>query len=405
MEDRIELDGVQAGSGPLASLKEYFRGVVREALEAVVEEEVARLCGPSHRPDADAPCRRAGNAPSRIFLDGRVERLKRPRVRTKAAEGSREVELESWRAARDPRDWEDAVMRAVLCGVSSRKVALLDSGEAGGLSRSAVSRLFARKASEVAAELQEEDLSGFDLLILQVDAVVLSRDTVATVALGIDREGRKKVLGFRVGSSESLEVCLDLLESLARRGLRRAPGRALLAILDGSEALRRAVERSFPGVLVQRCLVHKERNLRAYLSKRHWPELGRLFAALRRAQGLEQAAEAVGSLREFLRSKNAQARESLEEAGEDLLRFFGLEVPNTLNPSLLSTNCIENAFRNLRGHLGRVCRWRESTAQADRWMATGLKLAEAGFRGIRGVEDLPLLVAALERRDAAGKAA
>lgn len=389
----------QAESSPLSlMLQEHLRAAVRKALYSVVEEEITGLCGPSHRPHADSTCRRAGSADSTVCLDGRWEPMKRPRVRALGSDGrSTEVALESWKAAQDPVAWEEATMRAVLSGVSTRRLACLSAAEVKRSSKSTVSRLWQQKATELVEELQQGDLSGFDLLVLMVDAVVLAKGLVVTVALGIDGQGRKQVLGFRVGTSENRQVCADLLGSLQRRGLRQPTTRLLLAVLDGSEALRSAVVGHFPGTLVQRCLVHKERNLRGYLSTRHWAELTRLFKQLRQAQGEKRATEVASEIRAFLKDKNAQARESFEEAGDDLLCLFQLEVPNTLNRSLLSTNCIENVFTNLRRHLGRVCRWRSSTDQADRWMASGLKLAQQGFRSIRGVADLPALVKALEQ--------
>lgn len=378
-------------------LKDHLRGAVRQALYEVVEEEISALCGPSHHPEKQSPYRRAGSADSRVCLEGRWEGMKRPRVRECGADGtSHEVALQSWKAAQDPEQWEEATMRGVLCGVSTREMACLDTREVKGLGKSTVSRLWQRKAAVLVDQMQGSDLSDFDLLVLMIDAVALSKDIVVTVALGIDTHGEKKILGFRVGASENEEVCADLLGSLHRRGLRQARSRALLAVLDGSNALRNAVVRYFPGVHVQRCLVHKERNVKGYLSHRHWGELSRLFSRLRKAQGLEDAREAAAAIRAFLSDKNAQARESFEEAGEDLLRLFELEVPNTLNRSLLSTNSIENVFKNLRRHLGRVCRWRESTDQADRWMASGLCLAQRGLRRISGVADLPELIRALE---------
>ena len=218
------------------------------------------------------------------------------------------------------------------------------------------------------------------------------------MALGIDTSGTKHVLGFRVGSSENREVCRDLLGNLSRRGLRAPAKRYLLAVLDGSQALENALSEVFPRTLVQRCLVHKERNLKGYLSHRHWPEINRLFKRLRKCEGTEAAGEALADIDAFLADKNQQARESLEEARGHLLTLLELDVPNTLNRSLLSTNCIENLFKNLRRHIGRVCRWREETDQADRWLASGLVLASEGFRKISGHREIPALVAALERK-------
>ena len=261
-------------------------------------------------------------------------------------------------------------------------------------------RLATAKAAELVAGMQQADLGEFDLLVLMIDAVVLAKGVVATVALGIDTHGHKRILGYRVGGSENREVCADLLSNLGARGLTVPASRVLLAVLDGSDALRSALLAHYPSAQVQRCLVHKERNLRGYLSKRHWAELARLFSQLRKVQGSEQAEAAATAIRTFLKDKNAQARESFEEAGGDLLRLFHLEVPNTLHRTLLSTNSIENVFKNLRRHLGRVCRWRENTGQADRWMASGLELAQRGFRRISGHEDLVQLAAALRPQEA-----
>lgn len=401
MINKNETKNGQAENLPLAQMmKEHFRTVVREALYEVVEDEVRQLCGPSHRPDPESPFRRAGSADSTVFLDGRREALKRPRVREHRDEGSVEVKLASWQAATDPAQWQEATMRAVLCGVSTRDVGRLGEDEVKGLSKSAVSRLWQHKAAELVAEMQQADLSEFDLLVLMIDAVVLAKGVVATVALGIDTNGHKRILGYRVGGSENREVCADLLSNLAARGLTVPASRDLLAVLDGSDALRSALLAHYPCARVQRCLVHKERNLRGYLSKRHWAELARLFHLLRKVQGGEQAEAAAAAIRTFLKDKNVQARESFEEAGDDLLRLFHLEVPNSLHRTLLSTNSIENVFKNLRRHLGRVCRWRENTGQADRWMASGLELAGRGFRRISGHEDLGKLAVALQRQKA-----
>lgn len=287
------------------------------------------------------------------------------------------------------------MMRATLCGVSTRSISSLREREVARESRSSISRLWQEKSAALVEQLQDSDLSGFDLVILMLDAVVLTDGLVATVALGINEDGQKRVLGFRVGHSENQQVCEDLLGSLSRRGLRVAEGRRLLAVLDGSLALKNALLSHYPKTLLQRCLVHKERNLQGYLSKRHWPGLARLFARLRKSQGAEAAKEAVDAIEQFLADKNAQARHSLEEAGSELLTLARLGVSNELSVSLLSTNCIENVFKNLRRHIGRVSRWRENTDQADRWLTSGFILASQGFHRIKGHKKLPQLIEAL----------
>jgi len=399
-EDRTERTEEQAQFlNSAATLRDYLRARVRQAFVEVVEEEIEGHCGPAYDRDEHGDCYRAGSSPSYVMTQAGREPMHRPRVRKRTPNGgSEEVALKSWKLAQSPDEWEAATMRGILCGVSTRDFPALRESELDGQSRSSISRLWQRKSAELVEQMRQADLSGFDLVVLMLDAVVLADGLVATVALGIDAAGEKHVLGFRVGSSENEQVCRDLLSSLNRRGLKAPEDRYLLAVLDGSEALKKALLEVYPDTVIQRCLVHKERNLRGYLSKRHWGELAELFKRLRRCQGKEQAKEAAEAIEAFLSGKNAQAKASWAEGGEELLTLPRLDVPNDLHKSLLSTNCIENLFKNVRRHIGKVCRWRESTDQAERWLASGLTLASQGFRRIAGHRCLPKLVRALESK-------
>ena len=223
------------------SLRDYLRACTRQALRSVIDEEVAQLCGPRHKPDASAECRRSGSAPSYVMVNGGHEPMERPRVRLRTENGKgAEVQLKSWKLAQSQDEWGEAMMRAVLCGVSTRDIPSLRESEVALESRSSISRLWQRKSAELVKQQQESDLSCIDLVILMLDAVVLSGGMVATTALGIDADGRKHVLGFRIGSSENQQVCEDLLGALSRRGLKAPAGRHLLAVLDGSLALKNA---------------------------------------------------------------------------------------------------------------------------------------------------------------------
>ena len=99
----------------------------------------------------------------------------------------------------------------------------------------------------------------------------------------------------------------------------------------------------------------------------------------------------------FLKPHNAEALKSLEEAGGELIALQSLNVPNTLHRNLLSTNAIENSFRNTRRKMGRVTRFRPETDQATRWLAYALTEVEKGFRRISGYKDLPHLIDALKK--------
>ena len=222
----------------------------------------------------------------------------------------------------------------------------------------------------------------------------LCDDLCVIVALGITLGGEKHILDFQVGSSENQEVCTDLLTRIENRGFN--PKRRLLVVLDGSKALRSGVRKRWSDAIIQRCLIHKERNIKGYLSRRHHGELKRLFDRLRKAEGLGAAEECLEELRTFLKGKNAQALVSLEETGEELLAVHRLGAPNTLNKTLLNTNCIENPFRNVRTKLRRVSRWRPETQMASKWMAYALLEAERGFRRVTGYAALPNLAKILQ---------
>ena len=153
-----------------------------------------------------------------------------------------------------------------------------------------------------------------------LDGIRLSKDQLAVVALGITAEGFKFVLDFELGSSESAEVSLDLMRRLDKRGF--SCERRLFAALDGSAALRNAVKEFFPDSVIQRCLVHKERNIRSKLSKKHWGELARLFKRLREVQGKVAAQEVVKELEEFLKGKNAECFCKLRCLGAVTWRSF-----------------------------------------------------------------------------------
>jgi putative transposase len=281
-----------------------------------------------------------------------------------------------------------------MAGVSSREIKQVKP-RSPSVSKSNVSRLWQSVGHKFVDQLRTPSLSEQDWAVLMLDGIRLSKDQLAIVAIGITSDGYKHVLDFDLGSTENTDVCRDLMRRLKARGFHCA--RRLLAVLDGSDALRTVVKEFFPDSVIQRCLVHKERNILGKLSRRHWGELARLFKRLRSVQGKEAAEEVVGELETFLKPLNSQALASLHEAGEDLIALHRLNVPNTLHRNLLSTNAIENSFRNTRRKLGRVTRFRAETDQATRWLAFALTEVEKGFRRISGYRDLPKLVEALKQ--------
>ena len=378
-----------------AVFREYLRGCVREMICEVMAAEVNELCGPKHSP-AGGDTYRAGSSPGRILHEGQREEVSRPRVRRRQADGgSQEVPLATYQSACDPQQLQASIITALSSGVSTRELQDVQP-KSPGVSKSNVSRHWQSVGYQFVDALRGKDLSDQDWVVLMLDGIRLSKDQLAIVAIGITADGYKHVLDFDLGSTENAEVCRDLMRRLAQRGFHC--DRPLLAVLDGSDALRSSVKEFFLDAVVQRCLVHKERNIRGKLSKKHWGKLARLFKRLREVQGKEAAEEVVGELEDFLKDKNAEALNSLHEAGEDLIALHSLDVPNTLHRNLLSTNAIENSFRNTRRKLGRVTRFRAETDQATRWLAFALTEVEKSFHRISGYKDLPCLMSALERK-------
>ena len=391
----MELLGQASVSEAGEIFREYLRGGVRMMIAEVMAAEVGELCGAKYHPGDDAACRRAGSSPGYVVWEGKREDVKRPRVRRGKDDGStEEVHLRTYESARHLDQLHEMVLRSLSAGVSGRGIGDVHP-ESPVVSKSSVSRLWVKAGRNFVDGLRERDIASVDWLVLMLDGIVLSKDQTAIVAIGVTADGTKRVLDFELGSTENYEVCRDLVGRIVNRGF--ASPRRLLSVLDGSSSLRKAVLKFFPDAVVQRCLVHKERNVRSRLSKRDWGELARRFKRLREVQGEAAAREVLCELEEFLGEKNAEALASLREAGEELIALHVLGVPSTLHRNLLSTNLIENSFRNTRGKIGRVTRFRAETDQASRWMAYALLEVEKGFHRISGWRELPALARSLER--------
>lgn len=380
-----------------AENRESFMSLLRDSLrvkaEQMLEEEVNALCGESHRPEAGAQYRRAGSERGTCYADGRREPIVRPRVRKQRGDGTeREHVLTSYAVIRQPGNNAAAVVTALGAGMSTRSQAWANEGV---MSKTAASRHWIEATAAKIAELRERDLSQTAFFGIMLDGVFVGDDAVVVVALGLTCTGEKRVLDFKVGSSENAAVSTALVARLQRRGFGPPPGCRLFAVLDGAAALESAVLALWPTACIQRCLVHKERNLYGYLRKGDHAEAARLWQRLRLAQGEVAGREALAQLRAFLLPLNAAATASLDEAGEALITLHKLNVPATLNGSLLSTNAIENVMRNYRGQTAKVSRWRLETNQLSRWTATALLHVERGFHRLKGYADLPKLVAAL----------
>lgn len=372
--------------------QEQLRGIVRDGLLAMFEQEVTALCGDSYRPSASVH-RRAGSEMVTIQTTSGKERISKRRVREILPNGlEREVRLKSYSEVKRRKGMFDEVLEAICYGASGSGV-----GKMLGVSASTVCESWKTRSKELLDEFRGRNLSKLDVIALMVDGVFPGKERCVVVALAIDADGNKHLLDFEEGSSESAEVVKSLFGRLHARGLQAGVARRLLVVRDGSEAIAKAVRHYWPDAVQQECLVHVERGLCGKLSWKHQKEVVERLNRLRKVHGSEAGEEAFEELLSYVRSKNLAAAECLENRSEGILAFHRLNVPATRNVTFLSTNHIENVMRYTRGTLGKVCRWNQQTDQLTRWMGVALLRAQEGFRRVRGHKELGDLAAVLGR--------
>ncbi len=364
---------------------------------AMLEEDRTAICGPRYAHEPDRPASRAGTAPSEVVLGGRKVAIQRPRVRTSAGE----IPLPTFQTMADTDPLNRRVVEQMLVGVATRQYARslepLPATVAGrGTSKSAVSRRFVAKTRAQLEAWQSAALEGLDLVGLVLDGVHVGEHCLI-IALGIAADGQKHALGLWEGSTENAALCQSLLANLQSRGLRT--DRSLLVLLDGSKALRKAVRDTFGDVaLVQRCQVHKLRNVLDHLPERQrtWGK-----AILQRAYRSTEVAAARRLLLDLARrleTEHPSAAESVREGLDETLTVLGLGLPETLRRSLVTTNAAESLISRTRQVKRNVKRWRGGQ-MVVRWVAAGVLEAIKGFRRLKGHKAMPQLVAALRARD------
>jgi putative transposase len=368
-----------------------------KVLHTMLEEDRTAVCGPRyvHQPDRQAV--RAGTVASEVVLGGRKVAIRRPRVRG----DGHEVTLPTFQVFADTDPLNRRVVEQMLVGVATRQYgrSLEPTGadiRTRGTSKSAVSRRFVAKTAAQLDAWRSTSLEALELVTLIVDSVHVGEHCVV-VALGIDATGKKHALGLWDGSTENTTVCQSLLANLQSRGLRT--DRSLLVILDGSKALHRAVTQLFGrAALIQRCQVHKRRNVLEHLpeGQRPW-----VRAILNRAYHRAEVAPARRLLQDLARrleDSYPSAAESVREGLDETLTVLSVGISERLRHSLATTNAIESLLSRTRHVKRNVKRWRGGT-MVVRWVAAGILEATKGFRRLQGKADMPKFIAALRSRD------
>jgi transposase-like protein len=377
-------------------------GAGLQVMQALMEADVAALAGPKGRHDPARTAVRHGRERGSVTLGGRRVPVTRPRVR--AADGAGELPIASYELFSSTEILGKMAMEKMLAGLSTRHypVGLEPVGGAvteksSATSKSAVSRRFVAMTETALAELLSRDLSGLDLVALMIDGVHFA-ESCCIVALGIGIDGVKHPLALAEGSTENATLVTDLLVDLRERGLDVT--RPMLVGLDGSKALRKAVLDVLDHPVIQRCQLHKVRNVKDHLPQRFRSSVGRKMTDAYHADSALQAEAALLALAKELDRTHPGAAASLREGLDETLTVLRLGVPPTLARTLRSTNCIESMISVCREHAANVKRWRDGQ-MALRWCAAGMIEAGKQFRRVNGYLHLPSLQAALEREVAA----
>ena len=367
---------------------------MRIGLLEAMAHEVELLCGPRYHPDPDSECKLAGSERGHIYTEQGKEEIRRPRVRSGDGE---EIQLESYRLASDRNNLFDRVVESIAAGMPVRGV---EKCFDGAVKKTQASEMWLEKSSDALHQFRERSLVADNWLAIMIDGVFIGNEQCIVIAIGIQADGSKQVLDFEPGSSESAEVCSLLLERIVERGFSLPEGQRILACLDGSKALRKAVTRMWSNAVIQECLIHAERVTHAKLPRKAQEEARRLFDRMRKAQGRDHGEEAFDNLIDHIEKHNDSAADHLQDRKASLLAFHRLNVSSELNITFLSTNLIENVIRNWRKATHQVKKWKFGKGNMiSRWTAVGLLNAEDGFRKIRGFEKLDMLAKALRGGD------
>jgi putative transposase len=385
---------------PMAEMVGWLRkGVgelVRQAglqlMDLLMQEEVRELVGERSQRRADRTANRWGVEHGYCVVMGQKVPIERPRVRTT---DDKEVRLGSYEMFHRGEPLTETVWEKLMLGLSTRKYgqAVRQFSEAYGLEKSAISEHFIEASRAKLKEMMEHRLETTRLCALLIDATPFEGQQMV-VALGIAQDGRKTILGIRQGATENATVVGELLGDLMNRGLDFTEPR--LYVLDGGKALMAAVKKyAGESAAIQRCQVHKRRNVLDHLTDEQKPTVAKKLNAAYALEGHTAARQALNGLHRELMDLNPSAARSLSEGMEETLTVHRLHVPMQLRKTLANTNVIESAFSIVERVCRNVKRWHGGD-QRERWVGSGLLVAQKQFRRIIGHKQISALIRELE---------
>lgn len=369
--------------------------VGRAAIEAVLRLSGEQVAGPPQQGRTrQGEIVWHGTQAGSVYLKERKLKVSKPRLRKKGVGAAGEVPVPAYSAMQDREGTSARMLEILLEGVSTRRYqgVIPKMADTVGVSKSSVSRAMIQASEAQVEKLLNRRFDDVDLLIIYVDGMHFGEQCVIG-AVGVDAQGNKHVLGIQEGATENTAAAKDLLQSLVERGVK--PERRRLFVIDGSKALRSAINAVFGSAsLVQRCRQHKLRNVIERLPKDQQEQTKSLMRAAWKLDAKAGMAK-LEKLAQWLQREHPDAADSLREGMEECFTINRLDVPPSLHRCLASTNLIENPHSGVRRRTRRVCRWRDKP-MAKRWAAAALLATEKNFRKVMGHKDLWALKAILD---------
>jgi putative transposase len=360
-------------------------------MQTVMEEEVRHLAGERHQQHEGRRAHRWGKEDGYCVVDGQKVPIQKTRLRTP---DKREQRLGSYELFQRSGPLQAGVWDKMMRGLSTRNYGAVvkDFHNAYGIEKSAVSENFIEASREKVKQLMERPLGELRLCAVLIDGTPF-KDRQMIAALGIGCDGTKTVLGIREGATENTAVVNALLSELVERGLDFSTPR--LYVLDGGKALASAVRKhAGEAAFIQRCQIHKKRNVVDHLPDEHKTDVKRKLQNAYAMADYVDAKRALDRLHRELMDLNPSAARSLEEGMEETLTVHKLRVPDQLRRTLCCTNVIESAFSIVETVCRNVKRWRDGD-HIERWVGSGLLVAERQFRKVIGHRQIPLLLSSL----------
>ena len=366
----------------------------RASIEAVLELSARQVAGsPQQGKMREGDIGWHGTQRGRVYLKERQLRVNKPRLRRKGRGAGKEVPVPVYEALQKETATGERMLQILLNGVSTRRYQRVIPGMADtvGVSKSTVSRETVEASEAALEQLMERRFDEVELLIIYIDGMHFG-DQCVLAAVGVDLQGRKHVLALREGATENAEAAKDLLQHLVDHGI--DPTRRRLFIIDGSKALRTAINAVFGAETpVQRCRNHKLRNVLGRLPREQQAQTASLMRAawkMKPDDGMAKFRQIAGWLQQEYPAVAAALLEGLEEC----FTINRLDIPRSLHRCLATSNIVDNPHSGVRDRTRRVCRWRPG--MPARWSAAAFLEIEKSFRKIMGYRDLWALKAILD---------